>query len=176
MSDGFDILQDVNILKEQSLETKADSNEDTDGAEITDGELDHGEREYALARMIDHNAIPTWSRDREYLTLLGKSAEHGSPWAMAKLGEYAMRRQMFVEAYFWMWKARRAGMQQLDTTLKTIRMSWIRFGRRDESRNVHPLFTAEDGSVARALLDLFSGYNTTEARGFLQEHHPECLK
>jgi len=135
-----------------------------------------GESEYALARAMPHNAIPTYGEDAAYLELLGKSAELGFSRALSKLGDYAIRRKAWVEAYYWKWMARRNGMAGCNTPLREIRMAWAASGYPTEDYNVSEQFTEEHASVGRALLDLTAGRNRLEARAFLREHFPDLVK
>lgn len=137
-----------------------------------------GEAEYAEARLIPHHTIPDYSResDGRYLDLLGQSAAHGYPLALAKLGEYAMRRQFWVESYYWMRRAQQAGMHNLGPTLKYIRTSWAIGGYPDEAMNSHRLFPLQAGSIGRALLDLDSGRQVNQSKAYLKGHAPEFLE
>lgn len=136
-----------------------------------------GEAEYAQARQIPHREVPDYSQtdDNRYLELLGRSAACGYAPALAKLGEYASRRGAWVEAYYWTWLARRAGKRDLDQVLRRIRLSWATEGYSSERGNVHRLFSSEDGSVGRALLDIDSGRDVSLARKYLQENRPDLL-
>lgn len=136
-----------------------------------------GEAEYAQARQIPHCEVPDYSQadDNRYLELLGRSAACGYAPALAKLGEYASRRGVWVEAYYWTWLARRAGKRDLDQVLKGIRLSWATEGYSSERDNVHRLFSLEDGSVGRALLSIDSGRDVSLARKYLQENRPDLL-
>lgn len=135
-----------------------------------------GESEYALARQMSRHTIPDFETDGEYLTLLGKSAALGFPRALAKLGDYALRRGAKVEAYFWLWKARLHGMSGLDSMLHKIRKRWVEGGYPAERYNRHDLFEEEDAAAALALLDLSAGRNRLDARAFLEEHFPDLIE
>jgi len=134
-----------------------------------------GEELYARARGMPHQEIPDFLDDGEYLELLGEAAEKGYPHALAKLGEYALRRCAWVEAYYWMKKARRAGMENLEPVLRGIRLSWATDGYPLQTSNVHRLFSELDGSVGRALVNLDSGRETATARAYLRANRPELL-
>jgi len=115
-------------------------------------EDESGEALFARARALPHQPIPDYGFDREYLELLGRSAAASHAPAQVKLGEYAMRRGAWVEAYYWMTQAKQNGMKKMTPVLREIRMNWARDGFRDEIENVHPLFSAELGAVGRKLL------------------------
>jgi len=134
-----------------------------------------GEAEYAQAREMTHQEIPDFEADGEYLELLGKSAAEGYAPALAKLGEYAMRRAAWVEAYYWMKQAQRGGMHGLSPTLREIRKNWSLDGFPGQLSNVNELFTAEAGSIGRALLHVDSGHEAAAAKEFLRANHPEFL-
>jgi len=135
-----------------------------------------GEALFNEARAIPHQPIPDFDCDGPYLELLGKSAAAGYAPALAKLGEYAMRRDAWVEAYYWMTLAKRNGMRNLSATLRAIRRAWSEEDFPDQSENVNVLFTLEAGSIGRALLHIDSGHDAAAARQFLKECHPEFLR
>jgi len=135
-----------------------------------------GEDLFNQARMIPHQPIPDFDCDGQYLELLGKSAAAGYAPALAKLGDYAMRRGAWVEAYFWMSLAKRNGMKNLDASLREIRREWSTEGFPNQSENVNDMFSPEAGSIGRALLHLDSGHDAAAAREFLKEHYPEFLE
>jgi len=124
---------------------------------------------------MKHRAIPDFRMDGPYLELLGRSAEKGYAPALAKLGEYAVRRCAWVEAYYWMKRAQRNGMHGLSPTLRAIRNGWAADGFPRQSSNVNKLFTEEAGRLGRALLRLDSGHEAAKAREFLKANHPEFL-
>lgn len=134
-----------------------------------------GEAEYAEARQMPHHSIPTYMEDGEYLALLGKSAAAGYPRALARLGEYALRRGMLVEAHYWFWRARKRGVRGLDAPMREIRRTWQRYGYPSERSNQHELFADADVEAAHALLELTLGRNRAAAQAFLQEHAPDLL-
>jgi len=135
-----------------------------------------GEALFIQAREMPHQEIPDFEFDGEYLDLLGKSAATGYAPALAKLGEYAMRRSAWVEAYYWMSMAKRQGMQGLANVLREIRENWSLDGYPDEADNVYRYFTVEAGSLGRALLHVDSGHDAAGAREFLEANYPEWLK
>lgn len=134
-----------------------------------------GEKLYKRARTLRHQPIPDFTIDRRYLDLLGKSATKGYAPALAKLGEYAMRRAAWVEAYYWMSQAVRHGLPNGSDVLREIAMRWTLDGYPDEVENVTPLFSEEAGSIGRALLNVNVGHDVESAREFLKAHHPEFL-
>jgi len=139
------------------------------------GSRETGAAIYARARLMPHREIPDFGTDGMYLDLLGDAAAKGHLPALTKLGEYAMRRGTWVEAYFWMWQARRNGMGNLSNVMREIRRNWIWAGTPDEAENVHPLFSREAGLIARALIGRDSRHGAVAARDYLQSHHPEFL-
>jgi len=132
-----------------------------------------GEELYVRARSMPHQLIPNYGTDGLYLDMLGDSAALGYAPAMQKLGEYAMRRAAWVEAYYWMWRARQCGAQNLAGVMRDIRKAWIRAGCPDELQNVYELFSEETGSIGRALIGIDTGRNAETARKFLKEHLPD---
>jgi len=134
-----------------------------------------GEELFEQARAIPHQPIPDFGVDGPYLGLLGRSAAAGYAPALAKLGEYAMRRGTWVEAYYWMKQAQRNGMRGLSPALREIRKSWSLAGFYDELENVNVLFSAESGSIGRALLHVDSGHGAAPAREFLKANFPDFL-
>jgi len=134
-----------------------------------------GEELFDQARALPHQQIPDFGVDGEYLGLLGRSAAKGYAPALAKLGEYAMRRAAWVEAYYWMKLAQRSGMHGLSPTLREIRKCWSLDGFPIQSSNVNKLFTREAGSIGRALLHVDSGQDAAKAKEFLKASHPEFV-
>jgi len=134
-----------------------------------------GEAIYQRAYAMPHHVIPNFDTDDLYLELLGKSANAGYAPAQVLLGTYAMRRATWVEAYYWMSAAKRQGMKNLTNVMREIRANWSKDGFPDEADNVNPLFTAEAGSLGRALLHVDSGREKARAREFLKVNHPEFL-
>jgi len=135
-----------------------------------------GEELYTKARGLHHLPIPDFAVDAEYLALLGKSAAKGYAPALAKLGEYAMRRAAWVEAYYWMTLARRNGLHGLLPTLREIRTRWARDMFPVQESNVNELFTEKSGSIGRALLCIDSGHGAAGAKEFLRTHYPDFLR
>jgi len=127
------------------------------------------------ARRMPHQLIPDFAFDEQYLELLGKSAAAGYAPAMAKLGEYAMRRAAWVEAYYWMSMAKRHGMYNLTGVMREIRKNWSLCDFPSETSNVNALFPPEAGSIGRALLHIDSGREPAAARAFLKANHPEFV-
>jgi len=135
-----------------------------------------GEELYAEARALPHQRIPDFDRDAEYLTLLAGSAAKGHSPALVKLGEYAMLRAAWVEAYYWMKQAQRCDMHGLSPILREIRKNWAAAGFPRQSSNVSEIFTAEAGALGRALLRFDSGHEAAKAKEFLKANHPEFLR
>jgi len=134
-----------------------------------------GEELFGQARAMAHRMVPDFQSDGQYLDLLGRSAQKGYAPAMAKLGEYAMRRAAWVEAYYWMKQAQRNGMHGISPTLREIRKNWSQDGFPDQSSNINQLFTSEAGSLGRALLHVDSGRKAANAKEFLRVNYPEFL-
>jgi len=134
-----------------------------------------GEELFEQARALPHQQIPDFNVDGEYLDLLGQSAAKGYAPALVKLGEYAMRRAAWVEAYYWMKQAQRNGMHGLSPTLREIRKNWSQDDFPNQSSNVNKLFSIEAGSLGRALLHIDSGHEAAKAKEFLKANHPEFL-
>jgi len=134
-----------------------------------------GEALYAKARSLPHRRIPDFKTDAYYLELLVGAARKGFSPAMAKLGDYAMRRMAWAEAYYWMTQARRNGMHNLSTVMREIRKRWALCGCPNELMSEAGVYSADAASVGSALLYLDAGRNISMVREFLQTHHPEYL-
>lgn len=134
-----------------------------------------GEYLFLKAQGVPHQVVPDYDTDGLYLDILREAANKGYGPAAAKLGEYAMRRAVWIEAYYWMSMASRMGMENLTNVMREIRMNWVLAGHPDEEDNVNPLFPLETGSIGRALLHLDSGYRASDAREFLKTYYPEYL-
>ena len=124
---------------------------------------------WAQARKMPHNYIPDYERDADYLRLVHQAASIGLEEALAKLGEYAMRRQCLVEAYFWLAQAKVHGLKQAESLLRTVKMLWLKQGCPSEYENAHPGFSEMQGSLGRALLRIRCAMNAPLARARIRE-------
>jgi len=124
---------------------------------------------YVAARKISHQRIPNYVQDTAYMEMLGKAAQAGHDRALSKLGEYAMRRHEWVEAYYWLWLAQRNGARNLELSLRKVRRRWVKEGFPGQGSNVNALFTKERGSIGWALLCALTGHDAQNARKFLKE-------
>ena len=125
---------------------------------------------WAEARAMPHNYVPDPQRDGEYLWRLYGAAKLGHAGAMAKIGDYAFRRQALVEAFYWKWKAQANGWDGKESpTLREIRKAWMLARYPTEYENVGDWFSEEQGVFARAVLRLQCGVNQAAARKRLQE-------
>jgi len=134
-----------------------------------------GEELFARACALPQQEIPDYANNGRHLRVLGQSAAAGYAPAMALLGQYAMRREAWVEAYYWTWRARSRGLKNTYGALREIRMNWSLAGFPDEAENVHLLFSEEQGSVGRALLAMDTGRDMAAAREFIRANHPEFV-
>lgn len=122
--------------------------------------------EEAWERMqtMEHNLIPDFVVDAEYLYYVNVAAQGGNLNAIAKLGEYAMRRGTIVEAFYWTFLADMYGHPEVATPLRNIRSLWMRSGCPGEEDNVRPDFTETQGEFARAVLAVQCGLDAPLAR------------
>lgn len=127
------------------------------------------QRLWEEARVIPHPYNPDWENDREYLSKIHGAAKLGYLEAMAKLGEYAFRRGMIVEAYYWTVLAELKGAKGLKPRLREIRLRWMSKRCPAERDNVHAEFTDEQGSFARALLRIRCAVNAPLGRARMKE-------
>ena len=125
---------------------------------------------WAEARAMPHSFIPDPDTDGEYLWRLYGAARMGHAEAMAKIGDYAFRRQALVEAFYWKWKAQANGWKGKDPpTLRDIRKTWMLARYPTEYENVSDWFSEEQGMFARAVLRLQCGVNQVTARQRLRD-------
>jgi len=130
------------------------------------------------ARVMPHNVIPDVMEDAGYLELVHAAADAGHVAALAKLGDYAFRRQAYVEAYFWTKMAHRRlelsdptateGLKEIEGMLRNIRRQWSAAGQPLEEENVYNHFSLARGELGRAFLGLDGGYEVRQARDYLQ--------
>jgi len=130
------------------------------------------------ARVMVHNVIPNPEEDAEYLDLVYSAAERGHVLALAKLGDYAFRREAFVEAYFWTKLARRrlelAGgadrqeLKEIDDRLLAIRRGWTAAGQPPEYENVYDSFPEERGELGRAFLRIAIGVEVKPTEDYIR--------
>ena len=127
------------------------------------------DRLWAEARALTHNFIPDPSTDADYLAKLHGAANLGHLVAMAKLGDYAFRRNALVEAYYWTALANLKGATGLDEPLRQIETCWMSYGFPTEYENVYTYFSEEQGSFARALLRIRCAVDAPSARARMRE-------
>ena len=120
------------------------------------------------ARAMMHSAEPTMETDGLYLELLVQAVDEGSIEAAMKLADYAFKRGTNVEAYYWTYRAQKLGKNVKDD-YRRIRAAWATAGCPDEIGNEYEFFTAEQGSLARALLDLELPGRQAEAVKYLKQ-------
>ena len=121
------------------------------------------ERRWKSARKIRHGYIPDPIRDGHYLRLVRDAAMGGHPDALAKLSEYASRRRVVVEAYYWMRLAQLCGFADAEANLKACRQKWRQRGCPVERENVSAIFTERQSVLGRALLRLDCGESPRQA-------------
>lgn len=128
------------------------------------------EEAWQEARQIKHSFIPNTDTDYAYLRLLNESARLGHAEARFKLGEYALRRAAFVEAYYWLKMAKASGQGKgVDEALGCCLREWRLAGFDPQYENVTESFSERQGSLGRAALRLDSGVEATRARERLRQ-------
>ena len=144
-----------------------DAQPPTDAQPPADGQT--ATRLWEEARGMAHNFTPDWVLDKDYLTKIYGAAKLGHLEAMAKLGEYALRRGAVVEAYYWTALAKLYGASGLSKTLLLIGSIWMSEGCPTEYENVYSEFTEMQGSFARALLRIRCAVDTPTAEARMRE-------
>lgn len=125
------------------------------------------QRLWEEARGMMHLFVPDDETDHDYLEKVRAAAELGHVEAMAKLGDYAFRRMMFVEAFYWRWRAEANGWNRKENpTLREIRLAWRMEGCPKEYENS---LDEDQGRFARALLRVQCGIDVPGARRRLKE-------
>lgn len=132
-------------------------------------EITEADRLWAEARGMAHNFIPDPKADADYLTKVFGAAKLGHLEAMVKLGAYARRRGVIVEAFYWTWLADLKGAKKLARTLFGMRAQWMAEGCPKQYGNAYEAFTDEQGALARAVLRLQCGVDPQHARARLKE-------
>ena len=89
--------------------------------------------------------------------------------ASVKLGDYAYRRGMIVEAYYWTALAEMGGAKGVEVPLRRIRAIWLKRNCPVEWENVHDGFSELQGSFARALLRIRSAVDAPLGRARMKE-------
>ena len=149
------------------VQPPTDAQSPTDAQPPADGQT--ATRLWEEARGMAHNFTPDWVLDKDYLTKIYGAAKLGHLEAMAKLGEYALRRGAVVEAYYWTALAKLYGASGLSKTLLLIGSIWMSKGCPAEHRNVYSEFTEMQGSFARALLRIRCAVDAPHARARMRE-------
>jgi len=121
------------------------------------------------AREMPHGVVPNPRDDFDYLALVHEAADLGHIDALMKLSDYAVRRGMSVEAFFWGSLAVRSGARGVDGWLGGIKVAWMSSGCPGEYENVDQWFTEARGSVSRALLRIACAVDAPIARRRLRE-------
>ena len=123
-----------------------------------------GDELWRRAREIPHDFVPDPVKDHDYLTLAHAAAAAGVAEAMAKLAEYASRRDAVVEAFYWMTRAKRRGLVGADDFLLQCRDQWLANGCPPEYENEYAFFDVRRGVLARAALRLACGVEVERAQ------------
>ena len=129
---------------------------------------DGGVEAWDKAREMPHNFVPDPDEDYEYLRYVHDAARAGNGKAMVKLAEYARRRCVDVESYYWLTLAKIRGMDGLDGELEYCRNQWKLNGCNPEYENEYIFFTERQGVLGRAALRLDCGVDERMARIRLQ--------
>ena len=114
-------------------------------------------------------AIPPARLAFEDLASVYEEAKLGKPEALAWLGDYAYRRGVIVEAFYWTILAELRGADGLDETLCEMRTRWLSEGCPPEFENAYAEFTEEQGEFARAVLRLQCDVDPQCACALLEE-------
>lgn len=110
------------------------------------------DRLWSEARAMSHNYVPDFELDADYLAKVCAAAKLGHWDAMLKLGDYADRRGMIVEAYYWKLLAKMKGASGQSETLRKLTARWQKDKCPLEPDNVHAGFSPLQGSLARSFL------------------------
>jgi len=114
-------------------------------------------KNWAKARLMKHPKIPSWTRDKAYLSLVLDAARGGCSEAMNKLADYAFRRRDYVEAYYWDLKLELAGFRVTGTQPRDILQRWLKHGTKNDFCDFHSGFHDEQYLFARSILRIRSG-------------------
>lgn len=131
-----------------------------------------GEDDWAAARAIPHQAIPDWESDGAYLELVYSAARGGCVDALAKLGEYAERRQLLVEAYYWYSLADERRKNAYGRTLQRLADTWQTLGFPREPVGFYAELGEQRGSYARSLMRVRLGIDIAAAKRRAEALHP----
>ena len=129
---------------------------------------------------MEHQFIPDWETDEAYLTLLYKAAALGQFEALNRLGDYALLREAFVEAFYWKIKVAMEEAPFLGATLEDVLAAWTRAGCPTEYENVTDDFSADQGVFARVVMRFMTGINLANATQRMKElvaaGNPDALR
>ena len=128
-------------------------------------------RLWERARDMPHNYIPDLEHDYMYLTMVYAAATAGRVEAQAKLGEYALRREAYVEAYYWLRLAAVNGMRTEShrELMRECCTQWVLNGCDPEYGNEYRFFSGRQGTMARAMLRHDTGIDVRKGRERLRE-------
>lgn len=126
-------------------------------------------KDWALARMMRHPKIPSWTRDEEYLSLVLNAARGGCVEALNKLADYAFRRRDYVEAYYWTLKLEMAGGNVTGAQPSIILQHWLKHSAADEFCDFHSGFHEGQFLFARSVLRIRSGVDREKGQRRLRK-------
>ena len=127
------------------------------------------ERMWNAARNIEHNYIPDPVADSRYLGLVHGAAMSGHIKAQEKLSEYAYRRGVMVEEFYWLKLSQLNGNVNTERRLSECSLRWMRRGCPPEYGNTCRFFTERQSALGRAALRLDSGVQVDQAVARLKD-------
>ena len=127
------------------------------------------ERMWNAARNIEHNYIPDPVADSRYLGLVHGAAMSGHIKAQEKLSEYAYRRGVMVEEFYWLKLSQLNGNVNTKRRLSECALRWMRKGCPPEYENTCRFFNERQSALGRAALRLDSGVQVDQAVARLKD-------
>ena len=113
----------------------------------------------ATARRVDGERLTKrWRQDGRYYQILHQTAKSGNMASMDKLGELALVRKDFVEAFYWKLMVELRHGRPSGISARNVCRAWREAGHPERSvEGETGLFTENQAKLATAVLNLWSG-------------------
>ena len=113
----------------------------------------------ATARRVDGERLTKrWRQDGRYYQILHQTAKSGNMASMDKLGELALVRKDFVEAFYWKLMVELRHGRPSGMSARNVCCAWMEAGHPKRSvEGEAGLFTDDQVKLATAVLNLWSG-------------------
>ena len=118
-----------------------------------------GDDDDAAARRVDgERSAKRWRQDGHYYQVLYQTTRTGNVASMDKLGELALVRKDFVEAFYWKLMVELHGGRPSGMPARNVCRAWLDTGHPERVvEDEAGLFTESQAKLSMAVLDLWSG-------------------